>query len=509
MRKIYEADKDAYITNKVIRGNRVTGSNVGYAGTLDLFKLYGVTSSGTYPNLEPNKELTRVLMHFDLASLKSLVEQKKIDIDDDSFFCKLVLKDVYGGQPTPNNFTVSVFPLSASFDEGIGKDVSYYSDRDVCNWMSSSLTSAWFMSGCAAACFATGSGDYITSSLSIPNTEVTQIFKTGVEDLEVDVTKIVSATMTNELPDSGFRISFKNSLEDDSFTYFVKRLASRHAYDDTKRPKLIMGFDDSIQDDTQSLTFDKPSQINLYNFSGGDLANIVSGSLLTPIIGSNSLYLKLMTDVVSGTYNLIFTASQYSLGKNEKCFVTGTYAADVTVLSSDAVIKQKLLSSSSVKFTPVWMSLDQTVAYVTGSTLTFYPTNKTSSRMTKNYVVTVSNAKESYRTDEEPIVRVNIFDNTSPLIKVTRLPVTLSGVVLRDVYYQVRNVVTDEIVVPFDDLKKSTRVSSDSEGMFFKLDVDSLAVGKTYTIDILVHHDGTKTRYQNVSAPFKITAADS
>jgi hypothetical protein len=129
--------------------------------------------------------------------------------------------------------------------------------------------------------------------------------------------------------------------------------------------------------------------------------------------------------------------------------------------------------------------------------------------MTKNYVVTVSNAKESYRTDEEPIVRVNIFDNTSPLIKVTRLPVTLSGVVLRDVYYQVRNVVTDEIVVPFDDLKKSTRVSSDSEGMFFKLDVDSLAVGKTYTIDILVHHDGTKTRYQNVSAPFKITAADS
>jgi hypothetical protein len=104
-----------------------------------------------------------ILVNQFVKTVEMLSIQKKIDIDDDSFFCKLVLKDVYGGQPTPNNFTVSVFPLSASFDEGIGKDVSYYSDRDVCNWMSSSLTSAWFMSGCAAACFATGSGDYITS----------------------------------------------------------------------------------------------------------------------------------------------------------------------------------------------------------------------------------------------------------------------------------------------------------------------------------------------------------
>jgi hypothetical protein len=80
----------------------------------------------------------------------------------------------------------------------------------------------------------------------------------------------------------------------------------------------------------------------------------------------------------------------------------------------------------------------------------------------------------------------------------------LSGTVLTDVYYQVRDSVTDYAVIPFDDVKKSTRVSSDSEGMFMKLDVDSLDVGKTYTIDILIHHSGTKTKYLNVTGPFKI-----
>lgn len=503
MLKLYEADKDAYITDKVIRGVRVTGSNVGYAGTLDLFKLYGITFSGSLINKEPNTELSRILLHFDLDGLRDLIQSNKIDIDDESFWCKLRLRDVYGGQPTPSNFTVSVFPLSASFDEGLGKDISYYTDSDKCNWMSGSSTSQWFLSGCSSPCFATGSGDYITASLSIPSTEVSQVFKTGEEDLEVDVTKIVSATLSNELPDSGYRISFKNSIEVDTFTYFVKRFASRHAYDDTKRPKLVVGFDDSIRDDSLNLTFDKTCRINLYNYDGGTLSNIVSGSSLTPIVGNNSLILKMVTPISGGNYTLFFTGSQHSLGSNGLVFVSGTYSADVFLPSTDTTLKTILGVSSSIKFTPVWTSLDGQVAYVTGSAVYARPSNRSSARSLKNYVV-AAGVKQTYYTDEEPIIRVNVFDQSDPYIKVVRIPTVLSGTVLTDVYYQVRDSVTDYAVIPFDDVKKSTRVSSDSEGMFMKLDVDSLDVGKTYTIDILIHHSGTKTKYLNVTGPFKI-----
>jgi len=339
MLKILRADKDTYITNKVVKNIRKLNSNVGAAGTLDLFKLYGASMSGS----SPNTELSRAVVHFDLEPLRALVSQGFIDVNHPSFWCKLKLEDVYGGQPTPVDFTLSVFPLSASFDEGIGKDVSYYTDYDVANWLTSSSGATWFVSGCGLACAAEASqGDYITSSLSIANTEVTQKFLKGDEDLIVDVTKIVSATLTGELPESGFRISFEKSLEDNTKTYFVKRFASVNSYDTSKRPKLIVGFDDSISDDTLNLTFNKECKLTLYNYDGNTLTNILSGSSLSQVSGSNCIKLKLMTEVSGGFYEKIFSGSQFSYGSVP---ASGIYQASVTLLSSDPVFSTKLSQS--------------------------------------------------------------------------------------------------------------------------------------------------------------------
>ena len=498
MLKLIKADKDTYITNKVVKGVRKTESNVGAAGTLDLFKLYGVTSSGS----SPNTEVSRILVHFDLTDLKSLHRDGKIDINDSSFWCELRLKDVYGGQPTPANFSVSVFPLSASFDEGIGRDVTYYSDTDSCNWITSSLGTLWYVTGSGKDCDAQSSpGDYVTSSLSLASTEKNQTFVKGTEDLVVDVTSLVSATLTGEIPDRGFRISFLKSLEVNTQTYFVKRFASRNAFDESKHPRLIVGFDDSITDDSQNLTFDSPCNITLYNYVGGSLTNIVSGSSLSQVTGSNSLLLKMSTEISGGYYSLYFSGSQFSYGSN---YVSGTYTASVTLPSSDATIKSKIALSGSVVFTPIWTSLDQTVAYVTGSNLTSSPATRTSSRGLKKYVVNLHDVKNTYYDNEEVYVRVNIFDQTSPLIKVVRTPVELAGVVIRGVHYQLRDAVTNEVVVPFDDVRNSTKVSSDASGMFFKFYTSGLIVGRTYIFDLMINHNGVKTKYLNSSPTFRI-----
>jgi len=498
--KSIKADKDSYITDKVVSNTRRTVSNTGNAGTLDVFKLYGASFSGSIPNTEKS----RALLHFDLDPLRELVRDNQIDINKQSFWCKLKLHDVYGGQPTPANFVLSLFPLSASFDEGVGRDVSYYSDKDACNWISSSFGVNWIAPGASAGGFSTSSVDYITSSPNIPVTEVTQTFKTGTEDLLIDVTAIVSATLSKELPDSGFRLSFASQLEADQKTYFVKRFASRSAFDERKHPQLVFGFDDSIRDDTPNLSFNHAQRIVLYNYIGDSLENLTSGSNQAAVLGSNCLFLMLTATSSLGSYTQYFTGSQYSYDAPSTAFVSGTYYSDVTVLRSDQYIANSLSISGSVKLTPVWMSLDKTVPYATGSVLQFNLPSSTSARSTDRFTVSVNNVSEQYTQGDLAFARLNIFDQTTPYVKVVRLPVELPGIVVKNAYYQIRNSVTDEILIPFDEDKKSTLVSNDSKGMFFKFDTSCLPSGHSYTIDILIDRNGIKTRYPASSPNFRV-----
>ena len=307
MQKILRADKDAYVTNRIVNGVRRISGSTGAAGTLDLFKISGLSFSGTVPNVE----LSRAFIHFNLDPLRSLISASKLAINHPSFKCTLELKDVYGGQTTPANFVLDVFPLSRSFDEGLGRDIVQYSDEDVCNFVSSSRAmGAWLGLGCTLSASSTTACDFITGALGL-SMHASQSFTTGFENMNVDVTRIVSATLAGMVPDSGFRLSYSASHEDDAFTYFVKRFASRHAHDATFHPALRVTFDDSVQDDTQLLTLDDDYTLFLRNYSKNQPANIRSGS--TTITGSNSLLLKLRTVISGGYHEIFYTGSQATL----------------------------------------------------------------------------------------------------------------------------------------------------------------------------------------------------
>jgi len=501
MYRTLKADKDAYITDKFVDGVRAVSGNTGIAGSLDLFKLYGVTTLTSGTTKLPQKELSRILIHFDLSELSSMFSGSLIDIDDESFKCYLSMKDVYGGQTTPHNFTVSVFPLSASFEEGFGKDTSYFADKDKCNFLSSSATTGWFLSGCAAECTSTTQGDYITSSLLLPSTKVTQYFKTGEEDLLVDVTNIVSATLVGDIPDRGFRLSFDSQLEDNNLTYFVKRFASRSAFDETKHPKLIFKFDDSIQDDNSNLFLDTSSKLFLYNYVFDELQNITSAS--NQITGSNCLLLELQTHVSGvGNYSLFFTGSQHSIGKN---FINGMYSVDVLVPLTDQNIKNHYLKSGSVSFTPIWSSFDQTLAYVTGSSVVARAPTRTSRRSSpKGYAVNVTGLMSDYASTDEVSARIDIFDKSNPIIKAQRLPIELPGVVIKNSYFGVRNVATGEYEIPFDPVHNSTKLSSDAYGMYARFNTSPLSKRNSYVIDIMLLADGVQHKYLDASSIFRI-----
>ena len=126
---------------------RATDANTGRAGSLDRFKMY---SESTLSGSSDPIELSRILIKFDLDPLRALTAST-LDYTHDSFKCTLKLHDVYGGQTTPSNFKLIAFPLSRSFDEGVGRDIINFRDLDSSNFLTSSVSgesaSLWYLSG--------------------------------------------------------------------------------------------------------------------------------------------------------------------------------------------------------------------------------------------------------------------------------------------------------------------------------------------------------------------------
>lgn len=502
MFKLLKTDKDCYITDKVVDGTRQVLANVGAASSLNLYKLYGITESASLPNIE----LSRLLVHFNLDPLRELVSNNKIDPNSSTFSCKLRLFNVDGGQTVPSNFTVTVNPLSKSFDEGIGKNIVLLDDYGSSNFLTASISAGtWFISGANSGNVAFVPSDYVTSFVENETTsslEVTQLFVDGTEDLYVDVTNIVSATLANKVPDEGFRISLTSSLETDSQSYFVKRFASRSAFDSSYHPRLEIRFDDSVIDDSLNFEFDNDINLFLYNFNMGNLANLISSSIAV----TGSIKLQLLTAVSGGFQSFDFTGSQHTIGGNSLIPVEGVYSASVHIPSTHPVIVSKILTSGSIDFIPIWGSMDGTVAYHTGSLITARQSLRgSSSRIPFTVTVSVTGINATHKNNELVPLRVNIFDKNSPLIKAYRIPVVFPGIVVRDTHYSIRCVDTGEEIIQFDTVTNSTRISSDGEGMFFVLDTSNLVSNKRYVVDILVIKNGLHHVYKDASPVFRIT----
>jgi hypothetical protein len=234
----------------------------------------------------------------------------------------------------------------------------------------------------------------------------------------------------------------------------------------------------------------------------GSIIGNFTGSITSSISGTfTGSYTSNVNN--SSVYTLTFDASQRVVGTS---YVSGTYVSQVYVSSQDNVLQQIMQVSSSIPFTPIWTSLDGTVAYLTGSIIYAQPPMRgDSSPEPKVYYVSVTNVNKEYTTIECPTFNVNIFDYNSPLITLARIPAEIPGLVLRNVYYSIRNATTNEIIVPFETEHNATLVSSNASGMYFTFDMSSLLPGLEYVIDIMIDRGGTRAYYRQASSPFRLT----
>jgi hypothetical protein len=497
-----KAIADTYVTDKIIRQKRHKTANVGLAGTIDLFKLFNIANSGSAPDVT---ELSRALIKFDLSELHALTGST-LDYADSSFQCILSMRDVYGGQTVPSNFTLELFPLSRSFDEGIGRDVVYYNDIDSANFVTSSFVGAptlWSEEGAnKGGLLGSDNIDYITSGNlgeGIVSLSAKQTFTNGTEDLSIDVTSLISASLAGQIPDHGFRLAFTSSQEDDQFTYFVKRFSSRHAYNENMQPRLIVKYNDTLQSNENDFFFDISGSLSLFNYNRTGLTHLQSAS--TDITGNDSLMLRLVATGSGELLTKYVTASQQSIGSN---FITGAYLASFILRSTDSDYVPLIVASGSVDFYPYWESLDGTVSFLTGSSFAVSQQPRTTAvNSPRNLTVNITNMKPEYQVDEKVRMRIFVQDNTAPIVA-SKLPLESKSMIFTNMYYSIRDTQSNEVIVPFETNKNATLLSTDSQGMYFDLYMSDLVAGRSYRVDLLIKDNDTDHVFKNIGKKFKV-----
>jgi len=496
MYMLLTASADTYITNKIVDGSRSINSNVGRAGTLDLFKLYDETVSGSSPVIE----LSRLLLKFDLSKLNSLTSSS-VNPNNPSFKAKIRLKSVSSGLPVPYNFTVSTFPLARSFSEGYGRDVAAYSDIGAANFLSSSAENLWIMSGAEASGSIGDNVDYYASGnlgAGLVNLGNSQYFENGNEDLFVDVTNVISATLGGIVQNNGFRLSFSGSQETDDVTRFVKRFASRHVIEHALRPRLEISFDDSINDSHENFYFDSTGSLYLRNYVGSGLANVLSRSI--EVTGSNCMLLTIST----GSWSTTVSASQVSIGTARSA---GLYSGNLYIsaqnsnfVSGTITLSQHLRSSGSIIFSETWSSIDRSVTYLSSFVTCSLPIRSAFIESSRDLIIKATNAFPSYNSGKTYKVKVFVYDpDYEPSATKVQRPV--KSVIPNDVKYRVRVDGTDDVYIPFD---SGTKLSSDSTGLFFNMSTDGLPSGKLFTVDYLVNDRGTERIVRDQGFKFRI-----
>lgn len=524
MYRLLSASKDTYITNKIIAGSPSVTSNVGQAGTLDLFKLYDETNVST--TVSGVIELTRFLLQFDYEPLQQITASF-LNIADPSFKAFLNLKDVYGGQTTPSNFSIRLIPLSKSWDEGRGQDVVAFRDLDTANFLTASVVTGtpnvWFLSGAAASgSLGDPNIDIIVSGnlgSGLQDLTVTTQFARGDENLMMDVTTLVSAAIAGQIPNHGWRLSFIDAQEQDNVTRFVKRFGSRQAKNPDLNPQLIIKYNDQIQDDLGETLFNVSQSLFVYNRVNGGYQNFFSGS--TDISGANSILLNLygskyityttssfslshsasINHLTRSLYAITqsFTGSQFLIGSVPQ---TGIYYANVNFNTlENTVLSAFLTGSTSQEFRYAWTSLDGTATYSSGKTLYKLPQGSASNVEEENWVVNITNLKQQYKSSEQARLRIFVLDyNTEQ--SASRLPLQPKSVILDNLKWRLINAYSRKIVIPFDN--EATLCSYDSQGMYFDIWMQDFAQGEVYELELMITYGGKDYLISNSGFRFKV-----
>jgi hypothetical protein len=466
--KKFFATKDNTITN-AFKGQtltRATGSNVGAADALEIYKLYDrIETAGT--------ELSRILVQFDTDDIASKRATGEIPASGSvSFFLNLF--NARHPFSVPENITLLVQPLSKSWDEGRGVDLDTYTDTGVSNWISASSLQSWDSAG----------GDYVSGydkALSLT---------TGLEDLSVDITNIVEDTLNSTIENFGFGVRLSGSLETDDQNYYTKKFFARTSQFFFKRPTIEARWDSSIKDQrgdfyvsSSMLSIENLHTIYLYNNFRGNPTNI-------PSIGTGNIYVRLFDAEAGGTEIGSSVSVNYPITGGFAD--TGLYSCSFDLDTTASTVYDR------------WYDSALSTCFYTG-TIDLKTYDAQEDNKQEPLILTITNLKENYSRKEKN-TRIRLYTrkrNWSPTIY-TVAKTEIENYFVNNIYYKVVKKVDNEEVIPYGTGSLShTLLSYDKQGSYFDFDFSLLEAGTGYDFKFIIK-EGTNYNEYPTSFTFRV-----
>jgi len=437
--------KDTFITNKIINNDvsvRATGSNNGANPSLNVFAFQPVVLSGTM-------DLSRILIKFDLTELSGKI-YSDITIPSSSVSYYLKMYSMEHGDTIPTSYDLFVYPLSRSWDEGVGDDLTNYRDYGFSNWYDSTSIVSWTESGSDFLATEYGSGS--------------QHFDSGLEDLEVDITDVVVNWLTSSLlPNNGVVVKLGVSEENSLGFYYRKSFHGRETKFIDRIPYIEARWNSVEKDNRNNFAFDVNNKLYMYNFVRGELTNVseaVTVRIQDNLIGVSASF--------TGSYSSVQVASG--------------------VLTASILIEHTGNALFSGTFYDIWQS--STRLYMTG---TFKPVWVTGSQVDPydEFFVNVSNLKRVYNSSEDARIFVNVRKNAWTthvgLLASASSELKQDRQYIEKMYYSISNYDSGEVVVPFGTGSVPyTQLSYNADGNYFDIPMSMFVPGFVYKMSFLI-----------------------
>lgn len=254
----------------------------------DLF--YG---GGVQTDLLLRNSISRHLMFFDLTELQRKFDSKEIMSGNVTSYRLKMTNAVPSERMLEKNwefdklqrqiaasFDLVAWPINMGWDEGRGYDlvqedylvkqkgnlqITGYS-----NWNSASSLSAW-----------TQAGVYTNPTASTSATYATQHFAIGNEDINMDVTNMVTDWLTGGTTNNGIGVSYARPFEETSANTRYISAFFTHKTNTAFKPYLEVTYNQTVNDDRMQVTNNRQSRLFLYTFSANTPTNYFSAGSVT------------------------------------------------------------------------------------------------------------------------------------------------------------------------------------------------------------------------------------
>ncbi len=476
----YTASADTTIVNayQLNLRTRGTGANMGEADVLETFSIYGRQQASSSTN-QASQELSRILIKFPTDKISTDRSAGTIPASGNvSFYLKLF--NAPHSKTVPRDYKLVIYPISQSWQEGEGLDLEGYRDltkgNPGSNWISASNSSPWTKVG----------GDYLTDDTSVMY-ETT--FNSGLEDLQIDISKIVEQWVDGTTDNYGLGVflsasyesyfssstgedsgSVLNNTEGATKSYYTKRFFARGSQYFFKRPCIEARWDSSRRDERGEFYFssslapagDNLNTLYLYNFIRGRLVDI-------PSVGTGKILVSLYSGSAtnsspSGSKLELYDGNTNITGGHVS---TGIYSCSIGIASSSTETLYDVWHSGGVEFS-------------TGSInpLVF---NTRPSTKEPVYYINITNLANKYRSNET--ARMNLYvrhKNWNPTIY-TVASIEPETTNIQSASYRVIRTLDNLEVVPYGTGSDfHTGLSYDISGNYFDFDMSLLEPGYEY-----------------------------